>query len=295
MARIAIVGPGAIGGLVSAHLIKANHQAVILCARRPLSELILATAQGDIVTRPTVWTLPTHGDVVDWVFVTTKAYDAAAAAQWLPRLCSSSTFVAVLQNGVEHRERFAPYVPIDRIVPVMVDCPAERSDATHIRQRGPARMAVSSDAAGRTFAGLFADTDIAVELSSDFRSAIWRKLCLNSAGILSAITLKPAMIMHEEPIAELARGIVRECIAVGRAEGAMLDDSLVDSVIQSYRNAPPDSMNSLHADRVAGRAMEIDARNGVIVRLGQKHGIPTPLNKMAAVLLEKLSSPSWPS
>jgi 2-dehydropantoate 2-reductase len=292
MARIAIIGPGAIGGLVSAHLIKANHHAITLCARRPLSELILSTAQGDIVTRPTVWTLPTHGGVVDWVFITTKAYDAAAAAQWLPQLCSSSTFVAVLQNGVEHRERFASYVPVDQIVPVMVDCPAERSDATHIRQRGPARMAVASDAAGRTFAGLFADTDIAVELSSDFRSVIWRKLCLNSAGILSAITLKPAVIMHEEPIAELARGIVRECIAVGRAEGAVLDDALIDSVIQSYRNAPPDSINSLHADRVAGRAMEIDARNGVIVKLGQKHGIPTPLNKMAVVLLEKLSSPS---
>jgi 2-dehydropantoate 2-reductase len=31
--------------------------------------------------------------------------------------------------------------------------------------------------------------------------------------------------------------------------------------------------------------MEIDARNGVIVRLGEKHGIETPLNRMAAAVL----------
>jgi ketopantoate reductase len=33
------------------------------------------------------------------------------------------------------------------------------------------------------------------------------------------------------------------------------------------------------------RPLELDARNGVIVRLGQKHGIPTPSNRMAVALL----------
>ena len=35
--------------------------------------------------------------------------------------------------------------------------------------------------------------------------------------------------------------------------------------------------------------MEIDARNGVIVRLGRKHGIPTPYNQMAVALLETMA------
>jgi 2-dehydropantoate 2-reductase len=52
--------------------------------------------------------------------------------------------------------------------------------------------------------------------------------------------------------------------------------------------APADSINSLHADRLAGRPMELDARNGVIVRLGQKHGIPTPANRMAVALIEAM-------
>ena len=34
-----------------------------------------------------------------------------------------------------------------------------------------------------------------------------------------------------------------------------------------------------------GRPMEVDARNGAVVRFGRKHGIATPSNEMAATLL----------
>ena len=37
--------------------------------------------------------------------------------------------------------------------------------------------------------------------------------------------------------------------------------------------------------------MEIDARNGVIVRLGRKHGIPTPMNELIVTLLNASGSP----
>jgi 2-dehydropantoate 2-reductase len=39
---------------------------------------------------------------------------------------------------------------------------------------------------------------------------------------------------------------------------------------------------------MAGRSMEIDARNGVIVRKGETHGISTPLNRMTVALLEAI-------
>jgi len=69
----------------------------------------------------------------------------------------------------------------------------------------------------------------------------------------------------------------------------VLEDALLAGVVQAYRAAPPDSVNSMQADRQAGRPMEIDARNGVIVRLGRKHGIATPCNQMAVALLEAMS------
>ena len=287
MAYIAIVGPGAVGGAIAAWLAQTGRHQVVLCARRALDELRVTTADDrTLVTHPAVVTDPAKAPAVDWVLVTTKAYDAAGAAQWLEALCSKGAPVAVLQNGVEHRERFAAFVAADRIVPVMVDCPAERVSPTVIRQRGAAIMAVQDDRLGREFAELFAGTEIALTLTADFKSAVWRKLCVNAVGAISALLLKPAGVMRDERLAEVARGMVRECIAVGRAEGAVLDDNLMESVLAGYRAAPIDAVNSLHADRAAGRPMEVDARDGVIVRFGRRHGIATPLNAMAAALLE---------
>jgi len=52
------------------------------------------------------------------------------------------------------------------------------------------------------------------------------------------------------------------------------------------RRGSRDGENSMLADRRAGRPMEIDARNDVIVRLGRKHGIATPMNALLVALLE---------
>ncbi len=84
--------------------------------------------------------------------------------------------------------------------------------------------------------------------------------------------------------------LIQECIAVGRTEGATLDESLIPQIIASAAAAPEGSMNSLHADLVAHRPMEWDARNGVIARLGQKHGLDTPYNQLAAQILSLLES-----
>jgi 2-dehydropantoate 2-reductase len=294
VAHIAIVGPGAVGGVVAAWLDHTRSHDVVLCARRPVTDLTVTVDDRQLTPRLSVITDTAQASPVDWVLVATKTYDAAGAAAWFPGLCGRGAPVAILQNGVEHCERFSAYMAAERIVPVMVDCPAERLAPNQIRQRGRAEMAVADDPRGREFAALFVGTEIDVTLTGDFKSAIWRKLCVNAVGALSAVLLKPSGVMRDEQLGEIARGLVREVIAVGRAEGAVLDDALAETVLAGYRQAPPDSVNSLHADRAAGRPMEIDARNGVIVRLGRKHGLATPYNEMAVALLEASALP-WRS
>jgi 2-dehydropantoate 2-reductase len=289
MSRIAIVGPGAVGSVIAAWLHETQRHELTLCSRRPFTELHVQTTARSVTFSPRIETDPSRAPAVDWALVTTKAYDAAGAAAWLKRLCADGAPAAILQNGVEHVERFAPYLPPSQILPVMIDCPAERSASLHVTQRGPARMVVPDDARGREFVRLFEGTQVSTTTTNDFKSAVWRKLCLNSAGVISALVLQPASVMHDEEIGELSRALVRECMAVGRAEGAVLPDDLPETVLQGYRAAPPDSVNSLHADRTAGRQTEIDARNGAIVRLGRKHGIPTPCNQMAVALLTAMT------
>ncbi len=290
MPKITIIGPGAIGGIVAAWLAQNPANAVSVCARTPLDLLQIDTPRGPITARPIVLLKPEQGTVADWVMIATKAYDVAGAAAWLPNLMGPATRIAVLQNGVEHIERFAPYADPAGLLPVVVDIPAERRGPGQVWQRREGTMIVADSPNGQVFVALFAGAGIAVSTDPDLRSRAWRKLAINCAGAVSAVTLKPAGVSYREPIAEIMRDMVRECMAVGRAEGAILDDALPDEVVAGYRSSPPDSMNSLHADRAAGRRMEIDARNGVIVRIGARHGIAAPVNQMIVALLEAAAS-----
>jgi 2-dehydropantoate 2-reductase len=269
---------------------QAGHE-LVLCTRRPMSGLSVETPDGLVTVQGTFVTSPSEAFEIDWVIVATKAYDVAGTAKWLEKLCSNGAPIAVLQNGVEHRERFAPYVPIERILPVMVDCPAERRTPDKVRQRGVMHLKVPDNALGRDFVDLFAGTPADATTVSDFLTVVWRKLCFNSAGVLSALVLQPAGVVRAGAMGDVALQIIRECAAVGRAEGANLEENVADVVLAAQRAAPADSVNSMLADRQAGRPVEIDARNGVIVRLGRQHGIPTPANSMAVALMEAMVPP----
>lgn len=292
MPTIAIIGPGAIGGILAAWLAQDDANTITVCARTSFDHLEVETPTAVISAHPRVLTDPRDATPVDWIFITTKAYDAAGAATWLPGLRGDHTRVVVLQNGVEHVERFAPHVPTDVLVPAVIDCPAERTAPGRMRQRGTSWIVVPDSANGREFTSLWTKTNFDVT-TGDFITRAWAKLCINAPGAISAILLKPTGVIHVEPIPELVRGMARECIAVGRAEGAVLGDEIAEQVVEGMRRAHPDGLNSLVADRMAGRPMEVDARNGAVVRFGQKHGIPTPLNEMAVALLLAAQDELW--
>jgi 2-dehydropantoate 2-reductase len=285
MARVAVVGVGAIGGAVAGLLETTGQHEILLCTRRPLDALTVKTPEGVVRVNARNLTDPAQAEPADWVMIATKTYDSEGAAMWLRGLAANGAPVAIIQNGVEHRERFVPWVPQERIVPVVIDCPVEKYKDGEVVQRGVARMKVEEGRLGHEFAELFKGSRAEIEVTADWKSAAWRKLCVNAAGALNAITLKPAVIFANEAIARIAMGMVEECAAVGRAEGARLDGTVAEQVVGGYRGQPKDSVNSMLADRLAGRRMEIDARNGVIVRLGEKHGIATPLNRMTVAVL----------
>jgi len=226
MPRIALIGPGAIGGLIAARFCQDEQNQATVCARTPLRYINLETVDGTIEARPEVLTQPEQGHPVDWILVATKAYDSDSAAAWFSSLLGEDTRVAVLQNGVDHVERFSAYLPTERILPVVVDCPTERGSPELIRQRGPGTLAVPESATGNAFTELFARTEIDATTNADFLTMVWRKLCINAAGAVNALTMEPARI--------------------------------ADEVVNHYKNVPGDSVNSLHADKLAGRPMEID-------------------------------------
>lgn len=291
MTRIAIIGPGALGGTISAWLAQNPVNQMVLCARTGFSGLRAETPAGVLTANPCVITNPVKAEPVDWVFVVTKTYDAAATGPWLDRLVAEDTRIVVVQNGVEHKERFASILPGRTIIPAVADIPASRLAPGHVKQNATGWIVVPEGPDGHSFTSLFAHTPIEVSAVDDWTSRAWAKLCLNCAGAFPALTMRSTGPVWNGEIEALVRGLVSECAAVARAEGAVIDETVVDAVVEGARTAPDRVGNSLYADRLAGRPMEVDARNGVIVRLGEKHAIPTPVNKLIVTLLNATGSP----
>ena len=287
--RIACVGVGAIGGALAAPLLAQGKHEVVLCVREPFERLVVESPARRIDVPARCETDPTRAGAADWVLLATKAQDVPGAAKWLAELGRRGTVIAVLQNGVEHRERVTPFAGEAEVLPVVVELPAERTAPGRVRMRGGARLTVPAGSAGEAFAALLEGTGLAVEVTADFRTAAWHKLCLNAAsGALCAATARPIEVLHERGMAELALGLMRECLAVARAEGARLADEVADQILARMLALPAGSGNSMLYDRRAGRPLELDARNGAIVRFGARHGIATPLNGALLALLAAL-------
>jgi 2-dehydropantoate 2-reductase len=277
--EVAIVGVGAIGGIIAAHLCASGEHSVTACVRTPFDRIEVVFPEGTVIAEPAQLVSPEHVVPSEFVIVATKAHDTAGAAAWLDALCRPETCVGVLQNGVEHVERVAPYVNGATVVPVVVDCPAHRTAPGRVVMRGPLMLVLpfAGDEAG--LVEMFMRGGIPMSGHRDFTTVLWKKLCLNVTGAIPALENRTTEVFHDPAIGTLAHDLILECVAVGRAEGAKIEASIAAEIVAGLQQAPPGTATSMLQDRRAGRPLEVDARNGAVVRFGEKHGIATPANR----------------
>ena len=290
---VAVVGVGAIGGFFAAHLVAADTADVVLCARRGFDELVLETGGDELRCTPTVHTDASGADSgpVDWVLLATKAHQTEGAAAWLDRLVGPDTRVVILQNGVEHVERVAPYVdPGASLMPAVVYCGTELLAPGHVVHRSNGFLIVPASTAADELAALFEPARAGIRPTEDFTTAVWQKLCANAvANGITALTGQRIGVMRRPDLLELGRGILAECVQVGRAEGADIDDSYADLLLRGVQEMPAEGGTSMLYDRLAGSPLEYDAMYGAVVRAGRRHGIATPLHQAFVALLGAIS------
>lgn len=282
---IALIGPGAIGTTIAAVLHEVG-RTPLLCGRTAHPQLLLRHDEGDIAVPGPVLSDPQVIDrAVDLVFVAVKTTQNADSASWLSALCDENTVVCALQNGVEQKEQLKPWINGATVLPSVVWFPAQREPDASVWLRAQPRLTLPDVPLAKRVADALSGTRCAVELSADFLSVAWRKLLQNAVAGLMVLANRRAGMFSREDISELALAYLRECLAVARAEGAVLDDSVAQEIVDNFRRLPADLGTSILADRQANRPMEWEIRNGVIQRYGHAHGIPVPISDVVVPLL----------
>jgi 2-dehydropantoate 2-reductase len=290
MARVAVVGVGSIGATVAAAVQSAGGNDLRLCVRTAVDRVVVERPDGGetVIEAPLLTRAADVEAPVDWVVLAVKAHQTAGAADWLAALCTPDTTVAVLQNGIDHVERVAPLAGGASVLPVVNWCPVEPVAPGRVRQRDALRLAVPDGSMGEAFAALVG-AEAEVSVGGEFALEAWRKLCVNAVSGVMALAGRPAVIFALDDVRTIARALADECAAVARAEGVDLTDRDVDDLMAWLEALPEDAGSSILTDRRAGRALEWEARNGVIGRLGRRHGIPTPVSDTVSALLHAAS------
>ena len=89
------------------------------------------------------------------------------------------------------------------------------------------------------------------------------------------------------------RQVIEEVVAVGRAAGVQFPSvNLVEAGL-NLAETMPNAISSTAQDLARGKRTEIDSLNGYVVRMGAKHGIPTPVNHTVHTLVKLLEQSSY--
>jgi 2-dehydropantoate 2-reductase len=110
---------------------------------------------------------------------------------------------------------------------------------------------------------------------------------LVAASGLCALTRRPIGDLRDDPdIAPLFEEAMQEVVDVGRACGVNFAPDVLDPWRTLLRNVPPDWTPSMAVDLLAGNQLELPWTGGKVVQLGQKHGVPMPVNRVIYAALK---------
>jgi 2-dehydropantoate 2-reductase len=281
----AVVGPGAVGGLLGWLLHRAGHD-VVMVGRPATVEAIRAegirvrsATFGDGVERMAASTEVPHGASV---IVATKAYGLDDV---LPGIVAArpAEVLSVL-NGIEHMARLRDAMPSALVAGGSVTVSALRASLTVIDHRSPFLNVEAPDAAG-DFAVVRALSGAGPRVRTGGTEAevLWAKFRLLSAlALLSSFWRQSAgPALSEDP--ELTEAVVSEIVACSTAEG--VPASSLD-LVRALHSVPGGMRTSMQEDLAADRPSELDALGGALVRAGARHGIPTPAIARIVAALE---------
>ena len=318
--RIAVVGAGAIGGMLAVRLALAG-QAVTIVDQGAHLEAIRANGlklvhhdgSEEVAGNIRAAASGAEAGAQDLVFLALKAYVLEAVAPQMPPLFNHDTVVVPLQNGLPwwyfqnftgphagyRLESADPNGTIERSIEArrLIGCvvyPAGEIAAPGvIRHLEGDRFPVgeldgSESARVRMVSDTLVGAGLKAPILADIRSEIWLKLWGNmSFNPISALTHATLVDICEEPATrELAADMMCEAQAVAGKLGVTFRVPL-EKRIEGAAKVGKHKTSTLQ-DIEAGRDVEVGALIGSVIELGALTATPIPATRAVHALLKLL-------
>jgi 2-dehydropantoate 2-reductase len=224
---------------------------------------------------------------VDLVVVLVKSFHTNAAMRGALDLIGPDTLVLSLQNGLGHEDVLDDIVGRERVLAGKTYVGGVMRNPGHIESGVAGKATYIGELDGRitsrvtAIAETFNAARLATTVSDNIVGTMWDKLLVNVAtGALSGTTGLTYGQLYDEPLLKAAAlAAVAEAIAVAHAAGVTLSTTdperpwnlAGEGLSSGFKTSMLQSLEK-------GSITEIDFINGAVVRWGQRHGVPTPVN-----------------
>ncbi|MGE3073748.1 MAG: 2-dehydropantoate 2-reductase [Dehalococcoidia bacterium] len=294
MAKIAVIGAGAVGAYYGGRLAQAGHDVRFLFRR----DLEAVRAKGLRIFSPlgdfhlpdvTCASSPEEIGEVDWVVCSLKA-TALDWAQALVAPCmGQDTRVLALMNGLGVEERFAEWFGAERIFGGMAFVCINRGEPglIHHLEYGRVSLGHALDDADQNaeLDALLRSGNIETVVAPNLRYARWEKLCWNvpfNGLSVAGGGIGTQTILGDPELRRIAEVAMREVVTAGNADlaahdsGARLDEEEVVTRMFSLTETMGDYRTSMVIDYRHGNELEVEAILGNPVRRARELGMAVP-------------------
>jgi 2-dehydropantoate 2-reductase len=298
--KIAIMGTGGVGGYYGG-LLAAAGQDVTFIARGAHLESIrdkglqIKSVHGDFTVFPAKATdRPAEIGPVDLVIVATKTYHTDEAAQAIKPLIGADTVVISLQNGIDACERIGSVVGMEHIIgaatwlSAAIEAPGKIGQYSQFRRIALGELDGRISPRAQEIVSVLATTPAVIELVPNIKQVLWTKFVFIAAiSALGGLTRVAIGEYRQVPEArEVLAEAMAEVVAVAKANGVSLDADIIAKTLAFIDASAPDIRPSMQRDLESGRTSELESLIGIVVRMGNQHGVPTPVMRLAYSLLK---------
>ena len=301
--RFAILGAGALGTILGAHLSRAGHDVVMIArgerARVLQRQGLVLNGLSDIKARPQVIDEPAKLLETDTLIVATKAIDSVASLDALKHLLLEDAFA--VQNGVLTNESLARVFGFSRVLGAMADFSGELLANGEVKFTRNVCLHLGEEKGGTSarsehLAALIDSSGVRCASASNIRTREWSKFAgwiaqFPLAVLTRQITWK--FLMDERSAMVIVR-IVREAAALAAALKIELLDmpplpvpsivhgadaqaiEIVRGIGQKFLDTSPEHRMSAQQDVLRGSRLEYEETLGYALQKARELSVPMP-------------------